>query len=76
MKLLIISRDEIPGDDVHWPYELMSPDSPQGQRVAQLYGATQYPACIVARSDGALVQLLQGKMPTSAELSYHMNGSI
>ncbi len=76
MKLFIISRDTLPPDDLLLPYELLSPDSREGQRIAELYSATQYPACIVTQLDGTLVQIWQGRMPTNAELSYYVNSPV
>lgn len=76
MKLYIISRDVLPADDLPLPYELFSPDSKEGQRVAQLYSVVQYPACVVTQLDGTLVQIWQGRMPTKAELSYYVHTPI
>lgn len=73
MKVLIISRDTLPPDDLGISYELFSPDSQEGQHVVQLYGVMEYPACVVTQDDGTMVQFWQGRMPTKAELSFHVN---
>ncbi len=75
MKLLIIAR-EVPDQDLGASYTLMSPDSQEGQQAVLLYGVTQYPAWIVTRSDGSLVQIWQGTEPSRAELSYYMEPPI
>ena len=54
--------------------ELISLETPQGARLAELYGITEYPSLIVISNDGHLLRLWQGgDLPLMSELTGYIN---
>ena len=48
-------------------------DTPEGSQRAQLYQIYDYPAILITRDDGQLVQLYQQKWPLLSEIRHQMN---
>lgn len=56
--------------------ELLDADSRAGSQMAQLYGLVRYPALLVLRQDGAVLQVWQYEhLPLMDELDFYMLGS-
>lgn len=50
--------------------ELVDPEMPEGARLAELYGITEYPSILTISDDGHLLRLWQGTdLPLMSELS-------
>lgn len=61
------------GPDVRLQVEEVDVDTPDGSQLSQLYQIYDYPAILITRDDGQLVQLYQQKWPLLSEIRYQMN---
>ena len=64
------------GADVRPRITEVDADSPDGSQLSQLYTIYDYPALLITRDDGQLVQLYQQKWPLLSEIRYQMNPQI
>ena len=64
------------GADVRPRITEVDTDTPDGAQMTKLYQIYDYPALLIARDDGQLVQLYQQKWPLLSEIRYQMNPQI
>lgn len=76
MKVVILTAEEAPSELQSADATVYKPDSFEGQKYAQLYGAMDWPTVIITRDDGALVEIWQGNWPTLAQIQYHSKASL
>ncbi len=50
--------------------KILDPDSPEGVDFISLYDVVDFPAVLITKDDGGLIQRWQAQLPSAAEISH------